>query len=254
MAFNESFSTPTVGVTVRSATGEDLGHLSDVVFDASTGSPRFAAIELKSDSTLLVMPWEALRFQTGGRIQLNITAEELTAAPRVESASAARLAEVRWGRDLDTYAERPLAHEFLAPQDPEERANPKRHRVGMRLAAGAFVMVLLAGLGYLLLRRTSPPSDGQVSSLVVETMRHATEAVRETSTDTATTMKVKAALALSKRVPASDVIVDTRHAVATLKGKVTTPAVRDTAAAIAADTDGVLEVRNLLTVVGEVAP
>jgi osmotically-inducible protein OsmY len=61
-------------------------------------------------------------------------------------------------------------------------------------------------------------------------------------------MKVKTALALSKRVPALDVSVETDHSVTTLTGRVPSLETRDIAGEIAADTAGVREVRNLLTV------
>jgi osmotically-inducible protein OsmY len=75
-----------------------------------------------------------------------------------------------------------------------------------------------------------------------------TAAVRDTSADAATTAKAKAALALSKRVSALEVNVDTTNAIVTLSGRVPTPEAKELAGQIVADTSGVRDVRNLLTV------
>jgi osmotically-inducible protein OsmY len=79
-------------------------------------------------------------------------------------------------------------------------------------------------------------------------VRETTTAVRDTTADVTATAKVKAALALSKRISAAEVSVDTQDAVATLTGKVPSSEVKELAGEIAADTSGVRDVRNLLTV------
>ena len=72
--------------------------------------------------------------------------------------------------------------------------------------------------------------------------------VKESSADAATTTAVKTALALSRKVSAFDVNVDTDSGVVTLRGQVPNSEVKSIAAAIAADTSGVDSVRDLLTV------
>ena len=83
---------------------------------------------------------------------------------------------------------------------------------------------------------------------VLSVTKHATRALGETSTDAMTTVMVKTALALSKRVSARDVSVDTVHRVATLTGTVPSEEARAIAGQIAADTSGVRDVRNLLMI------
>jgi hyperosmotically inducible protein len=80
------------------------------------------------------------------------------------------------------------------------------------------------------------------------TFNAAFRTVMESSEDAATTTAVKTALALSRRVSAFDVNVDTDQGVVTLRGQVPNPEVKIIAAAIAADTAGVGSVRNQLTV------
>ncbi|MGH9339590.1 MAG: BON domain-containing protein [Acidobacteriota bacterium] len=76
----------------------------------------------------------------------------------------------------------------------------------------------------------------------------AVESVKATSEDAATTAKVKTAFALSERVSAYDVSVDTEGGVVTLSGQVPTEETKTLAGAIADGTTGVEGVRNDLTV------
>lgn len=67
-------------------------------------------------------------------------------------------------------------------------------------------------------------------------------------TDTATTAKVKAALALSKRVSAFDVSVRTDGGVVTLTGHVASESIKSLAGEIARDVAGVTEIKNEIVV------
>jgi len=115
------------------------------------------------------------------------------------------------------------------------------------VAVGVLLLVVSVGFGYLVYQQGWSTTSAQVHG-VAAAVRETTNAVRETSADVATTAKVKAALALSKRVSAFEVNVDTQDAVATLTGGVPSLDVRELAGEIAGDTSGVREVRNLLTV------
>jgi osmotically-inducible protein OsmY len=223
MTLSQSFSTPTAGTSVRDDAGHVLGSVLEIVFDAATGTPRFAVVELNGDSTFMVVPWEATSFRPGEQLVLNITPEQLMAVPRLDGYSGGRFAQARWSR--------------MAPS-------------AARTAAGALavlVLVMAAGFGYLLWHPSASSAAEQAQRVAVA-VRSTTAAIRDTSADTATTAKVKAALALSKRVAATDVSVETRHAVTTLTGIVPSPDAREIAGQIAADTAGVREVRNFLTV------
>ena len=223
MTLSQSFSTSTAGTMVRDSAGQILGSVSEIIFDAPTGTPRFAIVALNGDSTFMVVPWEATGFRPGEQLVLNITPEQLMAVPRLDGYSGGLFAQARWSR--------------MAPS-------------AARRAAGAMavlVLVMVTGLGYLLWHPSASSATEQAQR-VADAMKTTTVAIRDTSADTATTVKVKAALALSKRVTASDVSVETRHAVTTLTGIVPSPDAREVAGQIAADTAGVREVRNFLTI------
>jgi hyperosmotically inducible protein len=143
---------------------------------------------------------------------------------------------------------RSSTEERRADPTEERPADVEQHRPQIApLVAGALLLLLIAGFGYLIYRQGWSTTSAQVRGVAVA-VRVTTNAVRETSADMAATAKVKAALALSKRVSALEVNVETRNAVATLTGKVPSLEVRDLAGEIAGDTSGVREVRNLLMV------
>lgn len=124
----------------------------------------------------------------------------------------------------------------------------ERHRHSSRNAVlGLLALGFIIGFGFLISRQGWAATASQVHG-VAEVVRDTGAAVKETSADAATTAKAKAALALSKRVSALDVNVDTTNAIATLTGRVPTPDAKDIAGTIVADTSGVRDVRNLLTV------
>ena len=113
--------------------------------------------------------------------------------------------------------------------DPATNAAPAPRIPRWPLAFGVVVVTVMFGLGFLISRQGWATTESQVY-------------------DATTTAKAKTALALSKRVSAWEVNVDTAHAVATLTGTVPTQKARDVAGQIVADTSGVRDVRNLLTV------
>jgi hypothetical protein len=112
---------------------------------------------------------------------------------------------------------------------------------------GIVIIAVLIGTGFWVYRQgvTGTSSKVQQAAAVLE---RTSVAVRGSASDATTTAKVKTALALSKRVHALDVNVDTKDSVATLTGRVSSTEAKDIAGQIAADTSGVREVRNLLTV------
>ncbi|HEX9637359.1 MAG TPA: BON domain-containing protein [Acidobacteriota bacterium] len=80
------------------------------------------------------------------------------------------------------------------------------------------------------------------------TFNQAFQSVKVTSQDAATTTAVKTALALSRRVSAFDVNVDSQQGVVTLSGQVPDQEIKQIAGTIAADTAGVSSVNNRLSV------
>jgi osmotically-inducible protein OsmY len=146
----------------------------------------------------------------------------------------------------DSFSTTPIVGDPVAPEETTLRG--RRSRIVRRNAAlGVMVLALVVVLGYLISRQGWTITASQAHG-VAEAVKDTTAAVRGTSTDAATTAKAKAALALSKRVSALDVNVDTTNGVTTLTGKVPTLEGKELAGQIVADTSGVREMRNLLTV------
>lgn len=85
-------------------------------------------------------------------------------------------------------------------------------------------------------------------------MPQAAHEVAQTATDSATTGKVKVALALSKRLSAYDIKVDTHDGIVTLTGRVPSEIDRELAANVTTDTVGVSQVNNQLQVDPGVQP
>jgi osmotically-inducible protein OsmY len=253
----ESFLTsPVVGAAVMSPAGEEIGRVSDVVTDAASGRTRFAVIELHGADKLLVVPWQAMSFRPAERAAvLDVDAEKLATGPGFIREEWPRVTESSWDRQTYAYYGYQPYWEVSRTEEPhwevsrteERRVDAGRHRHLAPLVAGALLILMIAGFGYLVYRQGWSTTSAQVHGVAVA-VRETTNAVRETSADVAVTAKVKAALALSKRVPALEINVDTQNAVATLTGTVPSLQVRELAGEIAGDTSGVHEVRNLLTV------
>lgn len=79
-------------------------------------------------------------------------------------------------------------------------------------------------------------------------VRGAFRAARSVSGEAATTASVKAALALSRKVSAFDINVDTQGGVVRLRGRVPSDEIRRLAVAIASDTKGVVRVEDRLLI------
>jgi len=76
-----------LGRDVRSATSENMGHIVDVIVDA-TGEPRAAVIDfggfLGVGSRKIAVDWNALHFTPGDSpspVTLNLTKDQVKAAP-----------------------------------------------------------------------------------------------------------------------------------------------------------------------------
>jgi osmotically-inducible protein OsmY len=239
-------TTRVIGASVKGTAGEEIGSVSDVVTDASSGRIRFGVIEMQGTDRLVAVPWEAITFRPGERAAvLGVSAEKVAAGPGFTRDAWPRVTGSRW--DAEAYAHYGYRPSWEVSRTQVSAAGAARHRYIAPLAVGVLLLVFSAGFGYLVYRQGWSTTSAQVHD-VVAAVRETTNAVRETSADVAATAKVKAALALSKRVSAFQVNVDTQDAVATLTGSVPSVDVRELAGEIAGDTSGVRKVRNLLTV------
>ena len=223
MTLSQSFSTPTIGTPVRSNAGDPFGSLSEIVFDGPTGKPRFAVIEMAGDTSRLVVPWETIGCgQSESRCERHRSRTEGRSG--LDAYGGSRLAQLRF---------RWCAVRHRAWRS--WRALSARARVG-------------AGFGYLLVTPRQPRRQPRKPTMSLRPCAAPPWLSGHPPPDTVTTMKVMTALALSKRVAESGVNVETRHAVTTLTGTVPSVDTREVAGQIAADTAGVREVRNFITV------
>lgn len=254
MARTNSLSTSSVvGALVRNTEGEEIGILSDVIWDLPRGRLRFGLIGLDHETALLVVPWELIQFRPGERVALlNAFVSDLRGAPRLERSDSPCVTDPQ--SDHDVYAYYGCRPYWEAPAEETTTVpQARRHLSRPRLALGLVSLALVVGLGYLVLRQGWSVAASDVYG-IAEAVKDTTAAVRDSSADAATTAKAKTALALSKRVSAFDVNVDTVNATVTLTGRVPSPESKDVAGLIVADTSGVREVRNLLTIDPSVRP
>lgn len=119
---------------------------------------------------------------------------------------------------------------------------PRRGSPG-RVALLVVILVVVGAAALWLLSRRQGDALGSTASTV-----------QQASVDAITTAKVKTALALSQRVSAFAVDVDSADGVVTLTGDVTSQETRQLAEEIARETSGVREVRNRLRVDPGVQP
>jgi osmotically-inducible protein OsmY len=209
-------------------------------------------IELQGTERLVAVPWDAITFRPGERAAvLGVSSEKVAAGPGFTRDEWPRVTGSRW--DAETYAYYDYRPSWDRSRKQASAAGTTRHRRIAQLVVGVLLLVVSAGFGYLVYLQGWSTTSAQVHG-VVAAVRETTNAVRETSADVATTAKVQAALALSKRVSAFEVNVDTQDAVATLTGSVPSMDVKELAGEIAGDTSGVRKIRNLLTVDPDARP
>src|SRR5262245_65051356 len=95
---------PVNGAVVRALDGEDVGIVSDVVLDGSSGRIRYLIVELRHDSKLVVVPWDLVAVAPGERaVRLNVSAKKLQAAPSFDRIDDARVASAEWQREICEY-------------------------------------------------------------------------------------------------------------------------------------------------------
>lgn len=216
-----------------------IGSVIDVLVHRDGGHVMtFAVIKLHQKESVLVVPWHVIRPpQEDDVLMLDLATERLRAAPQYELDRYRSLfAEPEWEQDLSGFY-------GSAYRDPvvASVSAPRRSSAGIVVLATVLIAVV-AGAGYLISQQGWSTTSTQIS----DQMQNAAMIVQKSSEDAATTAKVRAALALSKRVSVFDIGVNTDREVVTLSGHVPAEEARQIAAAIAEDTSGVREVRNTL--------
>jgi sporulation protein YlmC with PRC-barrel domain len=84
-----------IGAEVKSSAGENYGKVEDVIMDPQTGKATFAIIGkggvLKLGEKRLPVPWQALTINSEKQVTLNMDAQNLGAAPTVQSSASTEL-------------------------------------------------------------------------------------------------------------------------------------------------------------------
>jgi len=120
-------------------------------------------------------------------------------------------------------------------------------REGMSLGAALVIIVLVLAIGWFAFVFSTRGWD-QTRDDMRSTFQSAVYAAKETSLDAALTAKVKAALALNKGIPSSEISVESRGDVVTLRGDVPSDDVKKRAESVARNVPGVGNVQNELFV------
>ena len=245
---NMWLATALINTRVRNAVGENLGKIEDFAIEPESGSIQYAILSfdgvLEMDKKLFPIPWRSLSTSpSGDYILLDIDRERLRRSPGFERNAWQNLADPDWRRDIDRYyaLERPVLSERRVIIEPS--TVPARR--GMSVVGAVLLVCLFLALAWGAFLVTTRGWD-QARQDIKSSFQGAAYAAKETSRDAALTTKVKAALALSKRIPANKIDVDSEGDVVTLRGDVPSDEIRDLAQSIAQDVPGVSEVHNHL--------
>jgi osmotically-inducible protein OsmY len=245
-----------VGAAASTLDRDEVGTVSDVLVDSSTGQIRFVVIHVNSDGRQLVAPWEVVTFDPRTRsLLLKVTSAKLATAPTwsADPSTGTTSPDGQW-KICSYYGCRPYWDE---PWEEEPTLSPppivETHRRWPQLVMAMLLLVAVGGLAYLTLQQGWMATAQQLSDGAAA-VRETSSFVRSRSSDAVITARVKTALALSKDVFARDISVSTDEGVTTLTGKTGSPENRELAGQIAAATVGVRMVRNLLTIDPQARP
>lgn len=243
---------------VRNSAGDNLGKIEDIVVDPLTGVIQYAVLSfggfLGVGDKLFAIPWAALSISPSqDYVLLDVDKETLERAPGFDRRHWPDMSDAAWQSDIHRYygitrvdspprADFPRTKPAPAPRTVYvERPVPARK--GMGVVTAALLVCGLLGLLWLTYMVTTRGWDSARQELS-NSVQGAAYAMKETSEDATLTAKVKTAFSLSKRIPASQINVDSQEDVVTLRGEVPNEAVRTLAESIARDVPGVREVHN----------
>jgi len=238
-----------IGDQVRTAGGEILGKIEDLILDPTTGSILYAVISFPGTSAvadkLHPVPWSLLRPSVDESHLVFEGAPNLIQRARAfDRKHWGEMSDATWQEEIRNYygsgpiapvRERVVVHKEIQDRRPTSM---------LAVAFGIVLLVALLGFGYMVSTRGWEQSRNSVVSYA----QGVAYAAKETSEDAALTAKVKTALSLSRRVPSGNINVDTANHIVTLHGEMPNDETRSLAEMIARDTPGVQELHNELQV------
>jgi sporulation protein YlmC with PRC-barrel domain len=234
---------------VRTSTGEDIGKIEDVIVDSTADRIIYAVLMVDGYPELLAVPWSLFSASPWpDYILLNIDRKTLERGPAFNPADWPDITDPAWERRIQDYyrtAPTPIRERTVRVERPVERPVVVPGRSGVSFLGGIVIALFVAGLVWMAFLVSTRGWDGAKQQLA-NTFSGAAYAMKEGSMDATLTAKVKTALSLNRRVPASLINVDSQGDVVTLRGEVPNEEVRSIAERVAQDIPGVGKVNNFL--------
>jgi hypothetical protein len=232
---------------VRTSDDEDIGRIEELVIDPESGRILYAVLFVVGYPELFVVPWSLFNISPQrDQIALNVDRKTLERAPSFNPGQWPDMTDPSWRRRIsDYYAD--VHPDFRKKTVFAEHETPPP-RKEMSVLGAVMLIFFLIGLLWLTFLVSTRGWD-ETKNEIISSVYGAAYAMKETSLDATLTTKVKAALALSKRIPANEINVDSEDHVVTLRGEVPSEEIRELAQTIARDTPGVRFVRNHLYVI-----
>lgn len=116
-----------IGIPARSARGEDLGRIQDLVIDPMTGQALYVVVDLGSpQGQLRAIPWSLWR-HTGNTFNVDLNRDRLTSAPTFTQDDIQNLSRPEWRTRLEQH------YGVTSPATDRTRQNPddvNRDRMG----------------------------------------------------------------------------------------------------------------------------
>jgi sporulation protein YlmC with PRC-barrel domain len=232
---------------VRNSAGENLGKIEDLVIDPETATIRYAVVSFGGliglGDRLVAIPWSFFSASPlRDYLLLNIDKHRIPGAPAFNRDYWPDMADPVWQRSIDDY--------YCSTPGPavRERAvyvETRRRGQGLSVLGTIFFACVLLGLIWVIFLIGTKGWE-QARQDIQNSLQRVVYAAKETSYDAALTTKVKTALALSKRIPAGEISVNSQGGVVTLRGEVPSEEIRHSADMIARDVPGVRDVENRL--------
>jgi sporulation protein YlmC with PRC-barrel domain len=242
-----------VNARVRNSAGENLGKIEDVAIDPLTGNVEHAILSfggvLGMGKKLFPIPLSSLSISPSrDYVLFDVDKESLQHAPGFDRDAWPDMSDPTWRQRVDDYYGRGR------PVVTNERVFVEPRRAPVRQGISLFAIILLIcavlALGWMTFLVSTRGWD-QARQDITSSLHNAAYAAKETSRDAALTSKVRAAFALSKRIPSDKIDVDSQGDVVTLRGEVPSDEIRYLAEAVARDVPGVAEVHNHLFAVSQ---